>query len=88
MAAISPCIRVVLALGVAATLLSAPTRGQAAGDIAVVVNPGVPVDNLTFAELRRIILGDREFWSPGMRVALLIRAPVARERDAAVKQVC
>ena len=57
-------------------------------DIAVVVNTGVPVENLTTAELRRILLGDREFWASGMRVTLLIRAPVARERDAAVKSVC
>jgi hypothetical protein len=46
------------------------------------------VSNLTLAELRRLLLGDREFWSSGIRVTLLIRAPVARERDAAVKDVC
>jgi hypothetical protein len=43
------------------------------------------VDGLTFAELRRLLLGDREF-SAGMRVTLLIRAP-ARERDSAVRDV-
>ena len=57
-------------------------------DLAVVVHPGVPVDNLTFAELRRILLGDREFWTSDLRVTLLIRAPIARERDAAVREVC
>jgi hypothetical protein len=61
---------------------------QSGGDVAVVVNSSVPVDNLTFAELRRLLLGDREFWSAGMRVTLLIRAPVARERDTAVRDVC
>ena len=61
---------------------------QSPTDIAVVVNPGVPVENLTTTELRRILLGDREFWASGMRVTLLIRAPIARERDAAVKSVC
>ena len=68
--------------GLFGVLLQSPT------DIAVVVNPGVPVENLTTAELRRILLGDREFWASGMRVTLLIRAPIARERDAAVKSVC
>ena len=57
-------------------------------DIAVVVHPGVPVDNLTTAELRRILLGDREFWPSGDRVTLLIRAPIARERDVVVKNLC
>ena len=77
-------------LGVCLLLIGGrgPVRAQAAPDIVVVVHPDVPVDNLTFAELRRVLLGDREFWSSGVRVTLLIRAPVARERDVAVKGVC
>ena len=63
-------------------------RPERASDIAVVVHPDVPVDNLTLPELRRILLGDREFWSAGVRVTLLIRAPIARERDVAVQSVC
>jgi len=61
---------------------------QAAGDIAVVVNTDVPVDNLTLGELRRLLLGDREFWPSSTRVTLLIRAPVARERDIVLRNVC
>jgi ABC-type phosphate transport system substrate-binding protein len=66
----------------------ASVQGAPPDDIAVVVHPDVPVDNLSFAELRRVLLGDREFWSSGVRVTLLIRAPVARERDIAVKIIC
>ena len=65
-----------------------PAHTSPPEDIAVVVHPDVPVDNLSFAELRRVLLGDREFWSSGVRVTLLIRAPVARERDVAVKGIC
>jgi ABC-type phosphate transport system substrate-binding protein len=61
---------------------------QSAPDIAVVVNRDLPVDTLPLTELRRMLLGDREFWSSGLHVTLLIRAPIARERDAAVKTVC
>ena len=43
-----------------------------AKDVAVVVNPRVPVDDLSFSELRRILLGDRQYWSSGLRVTLLI----------------
>ena len=57
-------------------------------DIAVIVNKDLPVDSLPFTELRKILLGDRAFWTPGVKVTLLIRAPIARERDAAVKTVC
>ena len=55
--------------------------------IAVVVGPDVPVDNLSFADLRRLALGDRQFWSSNLRVTLLIRAPMARERDVVLKDV-
>ena len=72
-----------------APLFSAtPAARQTGPDIAVIVNPDVPVDNLTLAELRRILLGDREFWTSAARVTLFIRAPIARERDAMVKDVC
>jgi hypothetical protein len=75
--------------GVAGLLVSMPAAAFGQGpEIAVIVHPDVPVDNLTIAELRRILLGDREFWTSGMRVALFLRAPVARERDVAVKDVC
>jgi hypothetical protein len=70
------------------SLASAPARGQAPADIAVVVNAEVGVDNLSMAELRKILLGDREFWPANVRVSLVIRAPIARERDSAVKDVC
>jgi hypothetical protein len=63
-------------------------QGAGGGDIAVIVNAASPLDNLSLADLRRILLGDREFWPSGARVTLLIRAPIARERDAAVKTVC
>jgi hypothetical protein len=56
-------------------------------DIAVVVSHDVPVDDLAFPELRKIALGDRQFWSSNLRVTLLIRAPAARERDVILKDV-
>jgi len=80
LAAIAVCLLVAGAV--------APVRTSPPDDIAVVVHPDVPVDNLSFADLRRILLGDREFWSSGVRVTLLIRAPVARERDVAVQNIC
>ena len=57
-------------------------------DIAVVVHTGVNADNLSLADLRRIMTGDREFWPGGDRVTIFIRAPIARERDAIVRDVC
>jgi hypothetical protein len=64
------CLHVsVLALAIAA---------PAANDVAVVVNPEVPVDNISFGELRQLLLAERVFWSSKLRVTILI--PAGRER--------
>jgi ABC-type phosphate transport system substrate-binding protein len=64
-----------------------PAAAGAASDIAIVVRPDVPVDNLSFAELRRVMLGDRQFWNSDLRITLLVRAPGARERDVMLKNI-
>lgn len=56
-------------------------------DIAIVVRSDVPVDNLSFGEVRKLLLGDRQFWNPGLRVTLLISAPGSRERNIVLKNI-
>jgi hypothetical protein len=58
-----------------------------AGDIAVVVHPDVQVENLSFTDLRRVLLGDRQFWPSGQPVTLIVRAPVAAERTLLLRKV-
>ncbi len=49
--------------------------GSALADIAVVVHPDVPVDDLSFADLRKIMLGDRQFWASGNKVTIIVVEP-------------
>jgi ABC-type phosphate transport system substrate-binding protein len=56
-------------------------------DIAVVVHPDTPVSDLTLAEVRQVLLGERQYWNAKLPVVLLIRAPVARERDVVLKVI-
>jgi ABC-type phosphate transport system substrate-binding protein len=56
-------------------------------DLAIVVRPEVSVDNLSFSELRKLLLGNRQFWTSNLRVTLLIRAPGTREREAVLKTI-
>jgi ABC-type phosphate transport system substrate-binding protein len=56
-------------------------------DIAVVVHPDTPISNLSLSEVRKVFLGDRQYWSTNVPVVLLIRAPVARERDVVLKVI-
>jgi len=50
-------------------------------DIAVVVHPDTPISNLSLEEVRKVFMGERQYWSTKLPVVLLVRAPVARERD-------
>jgi hypothetical protein len=58
-----------------------------AGDIAVVVRPDTPADDLSLREIRDLMLGEKQFWNSSLRVTLLIRAPTARERDVVLKVI-
>src|SRR5215467_7603269 len=59
-----------------------------ASDFAVIAGADVPVSNVSIADLRKIFLGDRQFWTPKLRASLLLRAPVARERIIVVWTIC
>jgi ABC-type phosphate transport system substrate-binding protein len=65
-----------------------PAPGLAiGGDIALVVRPDTPADNLSLSEVRDLLLGERQSWNGRLRVTLLVRAPAARERDVVLKVV-
>jgi ABC-type phosphate transport system substrate-binding protein len=66
-----------------------PSAAQTARstDIAVVVNPDTPISDLTLSDVRKVFLGERQYWSSKLPVALLIRAPVARERDVVLRVI-
>ena len=55
--------------------------------LSVVVHPTVEVDELSFAGFRKIIMGDRQFWTTGQRIAIIVRAPVAAERTVLLDRV-
>ena len=76
----------IAALGLLA-LSSLQAQSQRASNIAVVVNPDTPVSDLSLEDVRKIFLGDRQYWTAKIPVVLLIRAPAARERDVVLRLV-
>ena len=68
-------------------LLLACGQAALAGAVAIVVNPSVSVDDLSFTELRRIMLAERQFWSTGQPITVIVRAPVALERTVLLERV-
>ncbi|MGH8442524.1 MAG: hypothetical protein ACRETF_06420 [Nevskiaceae bacterium] len=70
-----------------AGLLTAAALPAQAGDVAVVVGADVDVDSISLVELRKIFLGDRQYWPSGRSVTLLVPAPPMPERAVLLDQV-
>jgi hypothetical protein len=69
--------------------VESPSTAQTSkdNDVAVVVNSDTPVSDLSLSEVRKVLLGERQHWNSKLPVTLLIRAPVARERDVVLKVI-
>jgi ABC-type phosphate transport system substrate-binding protein len=69
-------------------LCATPSRvahAQAVEPLAVVVNKGNPLSEVSISDLRRIYRGQRFRWSNGRRVTLVMRDPGTPERDAMLR---
>lgn len=72
-----------------AILLVAAYSGiaQSGGNVAVVVNPANPIDNITAADLHKIYAGDKSSWGGGLIVAAFVRTAPSHERDVLLKAI-
>ena len=55
--------------------------------LAIIVNRSNPAENLSFAELRKIFLGERSRWPNGHRVVVTMMESGNWERDTILRQV-
>ena len=55
--------------------------------MAVVVREDLPVESLSLTDVRKLLLGDRQFWNGSLRVTLLMREPGSREREVVLKEI-
>jgi len=55
--------------------------------LAIIVNRSNPVQDLSFAELRKIFLGERSHWSNGRRITVVMLDSGRPERQAVIKNV-
>ena len=55
--------------------------------LAVIVNRANPVENLSFAELRKIFRGERNHWPDGRRITIVLREPGQPERAAVLREI-
>jgi ABC-type phosphate transport system substrate-binding protein len=91
---------VLLMLAMAVTLIAAPParttqpaglepQGSPAADecLAILVNRSNPVENLSFAELRKVFLGEQNHWSDGRRITLVMLESGKPERQAVLNLI-
>ena len=69
-----------------AALPSAP-RANLAQSLAIVVNRSNPTNNLSFGELRKIFLGERNHWPNGHRIAVVMLNYGQPERQTVLRLV-
>jgi hypothetical protein len=82
----APRLLAVLAFAGLGAFLPAAAQ-EATVPLAVIVHPDVPVDGLTLGELRKVFLGDRQFWEGELRVVLLVPPDRSSERAALLARV-
>jgi hypothetical protein len=70
-----------------ALVSAASGQAQKSSDIAVVTNPATPVNELSLADVRKVFLGERQYWNSNIPVIVLVRAPIAREREVVLKTI-
>lgn len=68
-------------------LILISTAKGAQSDVAIIVNFNNSVSNITLAELRKIYLGERQYWKANSPVLLLMRARGSRERAVILQDV-
>src|SRR5437763_16472491 len=77
----------VLPVGTSEPLAFAPQGRPAAEDsLGIVVNRSHPVENLSFAGMRKIFLGAQTHWSIGRRITVVLLEPGTQELHAALTQ--
>jgi ABC-type phosphate transport system substrate-binding protein len=64
-------------------------QGSPAADecLAILVNRSNPVENLSFAELRKVFLGEQNHWSDGRRITLVMLESGKPERQAVLSLI-
>lgn len=79
-----------LAAALSLTLLLTSGAGlgrTGVSELAVVVNPQLALEDISRERLRRIFMGDQQFWPSGKPVTLLVQHPNTQERGRLLRSV-
>ncbi len=65
-----------------------PLAKAADDDLVVIVNKSNAIDNISKAQLRRLLLGEQDSWPGGKKVSVILRAPGQPERSGVLRTIC
>jgi ABC-type phosphate transport system substrate-binding protein len=71
----------------AAAATAAAAAAEETPRLAVIVHGGVPLSDLSLAELRKVFLGDRQFWTGDLRIVVLVPPAGSPERAQMLEKV-
>jgi|SRR5690606_7795072 len=80
-------LAIAIALFALPLLAGRPLHAQQSFPVAIVVHPNVSIDNIAFEDLRKIFMAQQQFWSDNSRITLLVRAPIATERNIVLQRI-
>jgi phosphate transport system substrate-binding protein len=70
-----------------ATRVAPAASGRPPASYAVITHPETPVSGVSLAQLRRVFLGEQQFWPGGLRVVLFVGAPRTPARAVALRHL-
>lgn len=70
------------------TLSGQGAANRGAPGLAIIIHRSNPVENLTLADLRKILLLERQSWPHGRKITIVMRDSGQPERDSLLKEVC
>lgn len=68
--------------------IATPDVDVSGTSVAVIVNSDNPVDELSMAELQRIVLGEKRSWNTKTPIVLMMRNGQSRGRNVILQKVC
>jgi hypothetical protein len=75
------------ALALSTVLASQQSRHDGGTEVAVVVNPGVPVSGISTYDIRHVFMGDKQYWKSNMPVVLIVPPAGTREREVMLHSI-
>ncbi len=76
-----------IAVAGAVLLTGLPAHAADQKPVAIVVHPETNINELSMAELRRVLFAEQQFWSDKSRITLMVSAPATYARRVVLKRI-